>query len=80
VQRVGESGGRTFLDFGRRYTQDFTIVVPRASQSAFQAAGIDLKAMRGKRVRVRGVLYSFGGPAIEARLPAALEVLDGEKT
>jgi len=80
VLRVGESGGRIFLDFGRRYTQDFTIVVPRAAQSAFQAAGIDLKAMRGKRVRVRGVLYSFGGPAIEVRLPAALEVLSGEKT
>ena len=71
VLRVGKSGGRTFLDFGRRYTQDFTIVVPRAAQRAFQAAGIDLKAMRGKRVRVRGVLYSFGGPAIEIRLPAA---------
>ena len=78
VQRVGESGGRTFLDFGRRYTQDFTIVVPRAAQSAFQAAGIDLKAMRGKRVRVRGVLYAFGGPAIEARLPAAIEILERE--
>ena len=76
VQRVGELGGRTFLDFGRRYTQDFTIVVPRAAQSAFQAAGIDLKAMRGKRVRVRGVLYAFGGPAIEARLPAAIEILE----
>jgi endonuclease YncB( thermonuclease family) len=78
VRRVGESGGRTFLDFGRRYSQDFTIVVPRAAQTAFQAAGIDLKAMRGKRVRVRGVLYAFGGPAIEARLPAAIEILERE--
>ncbi len=78
VQRVGESGGRTFLDFGRRYSQDFTIVVPRAAQNAFQAAGIDLKAMRGKRVRVRGVLYAFGGPAIEARLPAVIEILGQE--
>ncbi|HEY8268558.1 MAG TPA: thermonuclease family protein [Xanthobacteraceae bacterium] len=78
VLRVGESGGRTFLDFGRRYSQDFTIVVPRAAQSAFQAAGIDLKAMRGKRIRVRGVLYAFGGPAIEARLPAAIEILERE--
>jgi hypothetical protein len=73
VQRVGESGGRTFLDFGRRYTQDFTIVVPRTAQSAFQAAGIDPKAMRGKRVRVRSVLYALAGP-IEARLPAAIEI------
>ncbi len=78
VRRIGETNARTFLDFGRRYTEDFTIVIPRAARAAFQAAGIDLKSMRGKRVRVRGVLYESGGPAIELRTPAALEILERE--
>jgi hypothetical protein len=80
VHRIGETSGRTYLDFGRRYTEDFTIVIPRLARDAFQAAGVDLKSMRGKRVRVRGILYSSGGPAIETRSPQALELLEQEGT
>jgi endonuclease YncB( thermonuclease family) len=77
VHHVGETTSRTYLDFGRRYTKDFTIVVPRAARRNFAAAGIDLKSLRGRRVRVRGVLFSSGGPAIEIRQPASLELLKG---
>jgi endonuclease YncB( thermonuclease family) len=75
VRRIGESGGRLFLDFGTRYTEDFTVVIPRDARAAFAAAGIDLKALAGMRVRARGVLVSWGGPAVEIRLPAALELV-----
>lgn len=80
VTRVGETSNRIYLDFGRRYTEDFTIVIPRQARSAFGAAGIDLKSLRGKLVRVRGVLFSSGGPAIEIRKPASLEILTGSGT
>ncbi len=75
VRRVGESGGRLYLDFGRRFTEDFTIVIPRAAQPAFAAAGMDLRGLAGKRVRARGVLFFWGGPAMELHNPAALELL-----
>jgi endonuclease YncB( thermonuclease family) len=75
VRRIGESGGRLLLDFGTRYSEDFTVVIPRDARAAFAAAGIDLKALAGKRVRARGVLISWGGPAVEIRLPAALELV-----
>ena len=75
VRHVGESGGRLFLDFGRRFSEDFTIVIPREARKAFADAGIDLKALKGKRVRARGVLFPWGGPAVELRKPAALELL-----
>jgi len=78
VTRVGEAGSRLFLDFGRRYMEDFTPVVSRDARQAFASAGIDLKALKGKKVRARGVLFPWGGPAIELRKPAALEVVDGE--
>ena len=77
VRHVGETSSRTYLDFGRRYREDFSIVIPRAARAEFAAAGINLKDLRGQRVRVRGVLFSSGGPAIEIRKPASLEILKG---
>jgi endonuclease YncB( thermonuclease family) len=77
VTRIGETAAKTYLDFGRRYTEDFTLIVPREARAEFRAAGIDLKALRGKRVRGRGVLISSGGPAIEIRKPASIEIVQG---
>ena len=79
VRRVGEAGGRLFLDFGRRYREDFTIVIPREAHAAFAAAGVDLRALSGRRVRARGVLFSWGGPAMELRVPGALEVIEADE-
>ena len=70
--------GRLFLDFGRRFNQDFSIVIPRGARAAFAAAGVDLKALAGKRVRARGVLYIWGGPALELRIPTALEIVGAD--
>jgi len=78
VTRVGETASRTYLEFGRRHDEEFTIVIPRASRAAFAAAGIDLAALRGKLVRGRGVLISSGGPAIEVRKPASIEIVQGD--
>jgi endonuclease YncB( thermonuclease family) len=78
VTRVGEAGGRFFLDFGRRYMEDFTLVFSRDARQTFASAGIDLKALKGNKVRARSVLFPWGGPAIELRKPAGLQVLEGE--
>jgi endonuclease YncB( thermonuclease family) len=75
VRRIGESGSRLYLDFGRRYIEDFSLVIPREARAAFTAAGVDLRNLAGKRIRARGVVFLQGGPAIELRAPAALEVV-----
>jgi endonuclease YncB( thermonuclease family) len=80
VTRIGETPSRTYIDFGRRYTEDFTIIIPREARAEFRAAGIDLKALRGKRIRGRGVLFSSGGPAIEVRKAASIEIIQGSGT
>jgi endonuclease YncB( thermonuclease family) len=79
VLRVGETGGRLVLDFGRRYDRDFSIVIPREAQRGFADAGVDLRALSGKRVRARGVLFTWGGPALELRVPAALELIGADE-
>jgi endonuclease YncB( thermonuclease family) len=76
VRRVGESRGRLYLDFGRRFTEDFTVVVPDRLRKNLVAKGSDPKSWRGKRIRVRGILFSWGGPAMEINLAQAIELLD----
>jgi micrococcal nuclease len=56
VVAVGEGGGRLYLNFAKDWRSDFTISVERKDLSAFAAAGIDLKGLAGKRLRVRGTL------------------------
>jgi endonuclease YncB( thermonuclease family) len=80
VTRIGETPSRTYIDFGRRYREDFTIIIPREARAEFRGAGIDLKALRGKRIRGRGVLFSSGGPAIEVRKPGSIEVIQSGGT
>jgi endonuclease YncB( thermonuclease family) len=76
IRRVGESRGRIYLDFGRRFTEDFTIIVPDRLRKSLVAQGSDPKSWRGKRIRVRGILFSWGGPAIEINATQAIELLD----
>jgi endonuclease YncB( thermonuclease family) len=76
IRRVGEARGRIYLDFGRRFTEDFSIVVPDNIRKTLLAQGSNPKSWRGRRVRVRGILFSWGGPAIEVNLAQAIELLD----
>jgi endonuclease YncB( thermonuclease family) len=78
IRRVGDTKARLYLDFGRRFTEDFTIVVPNAVRNSLVTKGLDPKNWRGKRVRVRGVLVSWGGPAIEINATTAIELLDSD--
>jgi len=75
VVAVGEGGGRLYLNFAKDWRSDFTISVERKDLSAFAAAGIDLKHLAGKRLRVRGTLAWLNGPMIEASHPEQIELL-----
>jgi endonuclease YncB( thermonuclease family) len=75
VATVGEGGGRIYLNFAKDWRSDFTISVDRKDVPAFAAAGIDLKALAGKRLRVRGFLGWRNGPMIEASHPEQIELL-----
>jgi hypothetical protein len=78
VLAVGEGGGRLYLNFAEDWRRDFTISVDRKDAPAFAAAGIDLKALAGKRLRVRGFLAWRNGPMIEASHPEQIELLPGK--
>jgi endonuclease YncB( thermonuclease family) len=75
VLNVGEGGGRLYLNFAPDWRSDFTVSVARKDAPAFAAAGLDVKALAGTRLRVRGWLAWRGGPMIEASHPEQIELL-----
>jgi endonuclease YncB( thermonuclease family) len=74
VLSVRESGNTIYVNFGRRWSEDFTVTVPKRKERAFAAAGMKLEELTGRRVRVRGVIEERGGPWIEAAYPEQIEI------
>ncbi len=79
VARVGHGAYMIFLDFGRDYWRDFTIMIsPRVAES-LASAGVPADGLAGRPIRVRGVIEASGGPAIRVNDPAEIELLnDGD--
>ncbi len=78
VLSVREAGNTTYLNFGRRWTRDFAVSISRRMMPAFAGAGIVLKSLEGRRIRVRGWVESRGGPRIEARHVGQIEAVGDE--
>jgi endonuclease YncB( thermonuclease family) len=76
VLSVRESGATVYFNFGRRWTRDFSVILLRRHKPAFTAAGLDPKALEGRRIRVRGWLEQRAGPVIEASAPEQIEFIE----
>jgi endonuclease YncB( thermonuclease family) len=76
VLSVRTSGPTIYLNFGYRWTRDFSVVIPRRSQGNFAAGGVEPKGLEGRRVRVRGWIDRRSGPVIEADGPEQIELID----
>jgi len=72
AEAVGE---RVYLNFGRSFRTDFTVVVERPAQRLFAESGLDLMALENALVRVRGWVDERDGPRIEVTHPEQIEVL-----
>lgn len=75
VLSVRESGATIYLNFGRRWTRDFTITIAKRRRREFANAGIDPKGLEGHLVRVRGWIEQRSGPVIEAATPEQIELV-----
>ena len=76
VLSVRESGGTIYVNFGRRWSDDFTVTVLKRNERSFTAAGMPLKRLTGQHVRVRGWIEERGGPWIEATRPEQIEIAE----
>jgi endonuclease YncB( thermonuclease family) len=75
VLSVRQAGTVTYINFGRRWTQDFAVTISRRMMPAFESAGITPKSFERRRIRVRGWVEKRGGPRIEALRVGQIEVV-----
>ena len=75
VLSVRESGATIYVNFGRRWAQDFAVTILKRHRRDFAAAGIEPKELEGRRIRVRGWVEQRRGPMMEASVPEQIEVI-----
>jgi endonuclease YncB( thermonuclease family) len=75
VLSVRQAGTVTYINFGRRWTQDFAVTISRRMMAAFENAGVAPKSFERRRIRVRGWVERRGGPRIEALRVGQIEVV-----
>lgn len=72
---VGEANGRVYLNFGRDWDTDFTVVIQRGALSAFKKADFDPRKLANALIRVRGWVDDHDGPRIDVTHPEQIEIL-----
>lgn len=75
VTKAAASKNNLFLNFGQDSKKDFTVMVSPALRKAFARKTIDLQALAGKTVRVRGWVRSWNGAFMELESVERLEIL-----
>ncbi len=74
VKTIGETRQTIYLNFGERYRTDFTVIVRKRDARGW---GDALGALKGRRVRVRGLLEAWNGGLIRVEHPAQIDALEG---
>jgi len=77
VRSIGERKQRTYLNFGGHWAEDFTIIIPRKTWKQMSDRGMGAEALKGQRIRARGVLQSWQGTAFSIATPEMIERLEG---
>jgi endonuclease YncB( thermonuclease family) len=78
VASVRESGPTIYVNFGRRRIGDITVTILKRNERSFAAAGLDLRSLTGRRIRIRGWIEARGGDRawMEAERPEQIELVD----
>jgi endonuclease YncB( thermonuclease family) len=88
VVSVHGSGATIYVNFGRRWSEEFAVTIRKRNERKFAASGLDVNGLSGRRVRVRGFIEAHGGfagspwhaPWIEAAHPGQIETVDRDET
>jgi endonuclease YncB( thermonuclease family) len=82
IDSVRQSGATIYLNFGRDWSEDFTVTIPKRNERLFAASGLDVMRLGGSRVRVRGFVEARGStgasPSIAAERPEQIETVSRE--
>jgi endonuclease YncB( thermonuclease family) len=78
VASVRENGPTIYVNFGQRRIGDITVTILKRNERSFATAGVDLRSLAGRRIRVRGWVEARGGERawIEAERLEQIEIAD----
>jgi endonuclease YncB( thermonuclease family) len=76
VRSVNDRGATIYVNFGGRWSEDFTVTIAKRNMRNFTSAGLDPLRLAGRNVRIRGWVDERGGPWIEALRPEQIELAD----
>jgi micrococcal nuclease len=75
VEKAADSEGRIYLNFGRDWRSDLTVMITAEDVKAFKKMGVDPANYEGKLIRVRGIVQMLNGPMIAVGNPKQIELL-----
>lgn len=75
VLSVRQAGAMTYLNFGRNWTHGFAVTISKRNLPAFESAGMTLKSLENRRIRVRGWVEGTTGPRIDLLRVGQVELL-----
>lgn len=76
IRHVGETRSAIYLNFGETAAKSVSAMISRRNLAILQTLGIDRHELRGRRVRVRGIIETGFGPRLEIYAPAQIEILE----
>jgi endonuclease YncB( thermonuclease family) len=80
IRSVGERRQRTYLNFGADWNADFTITIPQRTWRSMRERGLSAVSLKGRRVRARGMIEEWRGPAMTIVAPEMIEILDEDNS
>lgn len=79
ILAIGERPARTYLDFVRRGEQGLTVTVQKRTWRSLAEHGLSAATLRGRLVRIRGMVETGRGPVIDLVGAEDIEVVEGER-
>lgn len=76
VLEAERRGELWYLNFGADWRRDFTVVIGKQALAEFVRAGLEPYALKGRMIRVRGMLQRYNGPMIEVLVPQQIELVE----
>jgi endonuclease YncB( thermonuclease family) len=74
VEKTATVKNKVYLNFGKDWKTDFTVMITPALRKKLAHQGIDTLSMAHQKIRVRGYLREYNGPLIELEAPEHLEL------
>lgn len=78
ITNVSSTAYRTTVEFAPRHDHAFTVTILKRNVAIFERSGLDIKALIGRILRVRGLLDLRFGPQIEIASSDDIELISNE--